>query len=126
MPMHPEMNNNPDFVPTRRSVLGGMAGLGAGLGFMTTVPVQAQEQTLFQQSFGVLLGDGRKFSAANVLELARVLSKRPYQGPVSQLSDVFTNLDADGYAQIKAQQSTFLWEKEGRGFTIEPLQRPCM
>ncbi len=123
MPTDPELSKNQTASPTRRTVLAGMAGLGAGLGFAGLSPLQAQEQTLFQQSLGVLLGDGRKFSAANVLELARILSKRPYQGPVSQLPDLFANLDAEGYAQIKAQQSTFLWEKEGRGFTIEPLHR---
>ena len=123
MPTQPDLNNTHNKAPTRRSVLGGMAGIGTGLALVNASPLQAQEQTLFQQSLAVLLGDGRKFAAGNVLELARVLSKRPYQGPVSPLPEVFANLDADGYAQIKALPSTFLWEKEGRGFTIEPLHR---
>lgn len=110
--------------PNRRSVLGGLAAIGTGLG-LSTIPLvsQAQEQTLFQQSLSVLLGDGRKFSAGNVLELARILAKRPYQGPVGVLPEVFANLDAEGYAQIKALPNAFVWEKEGRGFTIEPLHR---
>jgi len=123
MPTQPDLNNTHNKAPTRRSVLGGMAGIGTGLALVNASPLQAQEQTLFQQSLAVLLGDGRKFAAGNVLELARVLSKRPYQGPASPLPEVFANLDADGYAQIKALPSTFLWEKEGRGFTIEPLHR---
>jgi glucans biosynthesis protein len=119
----PLIHNPADLLhgPSRRTVLAGLAGLGMGLGLSQRT--EAQEQTLFQQSLGVLLGDGRKFAASNVLELARILAKRPYQAPASTLPELFANLDADGYAQIKAQPNAFLWDKEGRGFTIEPLHR---
>jgi glucans biosynthesis protein len=111
---------------TRRQWMQGSAGLiastGLGMPFLATC-AHAQNQSYFQQLLGELLGDGQKFVASHVLDLARQLAKKPYQGPTNPLPDLFATLDADTYAQIKAKPQSYLWDQEGRGFTIEPLHR---
>ena len=124
----PEKQKAPeDLSLNRRQWLQGSAGLIVGstsLAMPFLIPsANAQTPTYFQQLLGELLGDGQKFVAGNVLELARQLAKKPYQGPTNPLPDLFATLDADAYAQIKAKPQSYLWDQEGRGFTIEPLHR---
>jgi glucans biosynthesis protein len=104
----------------RRQWLIGTAGLAIPAVFGG---VKAQTPTYFQQLLTEFLGDGQKFKAGNILELARQLAKKSYTGPTNPLPELFANLDADAYGQIKAKPQSYLWDQEGRGFTIEPLHR---
>jgi hypothetical protein len=99
----------------RRAVLG-LAASGAAL--LAAGPAQAQGFTA--GAIQAALGEGQKFNPSTVIELARLLSKRPYNPPSSELPDPFNNLPYDQYVTIRAQPNAVLWNQEGRGFTVEP------
>ena len=76
---------------TRRQWLIGATGLATPF---LLPQAQAQTPTYFQQLLGEYLGDGQKFKASNILDLARQLAKKPYTGPtnaheVNVLNSVF-------------------------------------
>lgn len=111
----PEARGLPPFL-TRRAVARGVGGgllasLGAARGFAQAANPLAD------------LTDGRAFGADALIDLARALSKRPYAAPPNDLPDAWTSLPRERYAAIRAQPSTFLFQGEDRGVTIEPLHR---
>ena len=71
----------------RRAVLG-LAASGAAL--LAAGPAQAQGFTA--GAIQAALGEGQKFNPSTVIELARLLSKRPYNPPSSELPDPFNRL----------------------------------
>ena len=104
--------------PDRRAVL----RLGAGaLALLAAPSVQAQSSaaTAIQQA----LGDGQKFTPSSVVDLARVLSKRPYAPPPSDLPDPLNNLNYENYIGIRTLPTAMVWAGENRPFVIEPLHR---
>ena len=84
--------NSPAQGLTRRQWLIGATGLAAPF---ILPQAQAQTPTYFQQLLGEYLGDGQKFKASNILDLARQLAKKPYTGPTNVLPELFANLDAE-------------------------------
>ncbi|WP_406858389.1 glucan biosynthesis protein [Alsobacter sp. KACC 23698] len=102
----------------RRSVL----TLGVGAGLMAAAG-PAQAQNFAAQALQSTLGEGQRFSPTTLVDLARLLSKRAYTPPPSDLPDPFANLNYEQYIGIRAQPSATLWNMEGRGFTVEPLHR---
>ncbi len=55
--------------------------------------------------------------------MARILSKKAYNPPPTDLPDPFGNLNYEQYIGIRAKPEATLWNLEGRGFTVEPLHR---
>jgi glucans biosynthesis protein len=105
--------------PTRREAV---ALLGAALAAplaASRVEAQAAVQSVIQSA----LGDGQRFEAAAVIEIARTLAKRPFAAPPNDLPEAFAGLTYEQYVAVKAAPSSRLWEGEGRGFLVEPLHR---
>ncbi len=101
----------------RRGVLSLGLGLAAAAG---TGGAFAQE---VRQAIAASIGEGQKFSWTGLLDLARSLSRRPYAPPQNDLAEPFQKLDLDGYSGIRAVPGAWIWNQEGRGFSIEPLHR---
>jgi glucans biosynthesis protein len=108
----------PGFDPARRAAL--RFGMGAFASFLAA-PAFAQSfaTTAIQQT----LGDGQKFSPSLVIDLARLLSKRPYTPPPTDLPDPLNNLNYENYIGIRAQPAGQIWSGENRPFVVEPLHR---
>jgi periplasmic glucans biosynthesis protein len=104
----------------RRQVLALLAGAVAG---GSLFPRDAFSQAAAQTLIHGTLGDGQRFQAAAVQEVARALSRRPYAAPPNDLPEPFANLSYEQYAAIKALPSAQVWGGEGRGFVAEPLHR---
>lgn len=103
----------------RREALGVVAGAmvaaqGAGSALAQSFSANAIQSTL---------GEGLPFNQSTVVDLARLLSKKGYTPPSSDLPDPFQNLTYEQYIGIRALPSTILWNGEGRNFTVEPLHR---
>ncbi|MCP8939382.1 glucan biosynthesis protein [Alsobacter sp. SYSU M60028] len=103
----------------RRRLLA-LAG-GAAASLVATGGASAQNAT--SQAIQGTLGEGQRFNPASVVELARLLSKKAYTPPPSDLPEPFANLTYEQYIGIRAQPSAVLWGGEGRSFSIEPLHR---
>lgn len=69
------------------------------------------------------LGDGQKFEPGIVLDIARVLAKRPYTAPSNDLPEAFASLNFEAFSGIRAKPEAMIWGAETRGFAIEPLHR---
>lgn len=104
---------------TRRDVL---AGLGLAAIVAGAEPAQAQATTP-QAAIQAALGEGQRFTAQGVADLARTLSRRPFLAPPNDLPEPFGGLNYEQYIAIKPTPSGRLWEGEGRGFVAEPLPR---
>ena len=63
------------------------------------------------------------FSFANVVEIARTLSKRPFKLNAPDLPDPFNNMNYDTYVGIRPRQDAAVWAQDNIGFAIEPLHR---
>lgn len=117
----PAADDSRAFSVSRRAALAlGLAAAGAsvtGLG-----PARAQEPSFLEAALATV-GDGETFDPARLLEIARLLAKRPYTDSPSELPDDFSNLTYDQYIGIRAKPGSYLWHGEGRGFTVEPLHR---
>jgi glucans biosynthesis protein len=104
----------------RRDALKVVAGAGLALS-QTLEPAAAQ--SFAANAIQGTLGEGLAFSPATVVDLARLLSRKPYNAPASDLPDPFNGLTYEQYIGIRAQPNAIIWSGEGRGFTVEPLHR---
>jgi periplasmic glucans biosynthesis protein len=115
-------------VLTRRQILVASVAHGAvSLAVCLAGPAQARV-ALAQATSGAtaqaLLIDGQPFSAEQVVEAAKLLSKRPFVAPlVNDLPDGFATMPLDQFATIRAKPAAVIWSGENRGFTVEPLHR---
>jgi glucans biosynthesis protein len=106
--------------PTRRNVVGLMAGLtGLASGALPAFGQASTPASIIQAA----LGEGQRFSPAAVIDVARVLSRKPFVPPPNDLPDGFRDLNYEQYIGIKALPSARIWEGENRGFVAEPLPR---
>ncbi len=94
----------------------GAAGVAAGLG-----PASAQNFTI--NAIQSALGDGQNFNPQSLVDLARILSKKAYNPPDSDLPDPFRELSYEDYIGIRAAPGAWLWNPEGAPFGVEPLHR---
>ncbi len=69
------------------------------------------------------IGDGQRFEAAQVVELARALAKRPMAPNPPDLPEGLGQLPLDAASQIRLQPQHLVWAGEQRGFAVEPLHR---
>ena len=118
----PSATIDPDAVPPpldRRALLRLAAAAAASAVGSAPASAQSFAATAIQSA----LGEGQRFSAATLVDLARVLSRRPYTPPGSDLPDPFGALTYEQYIAIRATPGAVLWNFEGRGFTVEPLHR---
>ncbi|WP_299567739.1 glucan biosynthesis protein [Enterovirga sp.] len=86
------------------------------------LPAAAQSggpQALIQNA----LGEGQRFEAGAVTELARALSRRPFAPPPNDLPEPFAGLSYERYVAIRALPTGRIWHGENRGFVVEPLPR---
>ena len=105
--------------PRRRDVLAFFGAVLVGTARPGGVLAQAQmPQSLIQLS----LGEGQRFNAAAVAEIARQLAKRPFAPPPGDLPDAFSNLNFEQYVGIRSVQPP-IWAGDGRGIAVEPLHR---
>jgi glucans biosynthesis protein len=108
--------------PSRREAVGligaSLASLAASAGG-ASAQAPATPQALIQG----MLGEGQRFNAATVVEIARTLARRPFAPPPNDLPEPFGGLSYEQYVAIKAQPSARIWEGESRGFVAEPLSR---
>lgn len=104
---------------TRRDA---MAAFGAAAILAGAGPARAQAATP-QAAIQAALGEGQRFTAQGVVDLARTLSRRPFSAPPSDLPEPFVGLNYEQYIAIKPTPAGRLWEGEGRGFVAEPLPR---
>lgn len=102
---------------TRRQSLAGFAVASAA----AALPAVAQQNG--SSTFPSLIGDGQRFDAGLVVELARALSKRAMAPNPVDLPDGLGQLSLDAAAQIRLQPQHMVWAGEQRGFAIEPLHR---
>lgn len=104
---------------TRREALALPAGLAA---YLLTDKAHGQAttpQAIIQQA----MGEGQRFEPGMVLEIARVLARRPFTPPPADLPEPFSGLNYEQYIGIKALPQAMIWGGEGRGFMAEPLHR---
>lgn len=85
------------------------------------VPAFAQQNGTV--AFSGAIGDGQRFEAAHVVELARALAKRPMVPNPPDLPDGLGQLPLDAVSQIRLQPQHMVWAGEQRGFVVEPLHR---
>ena len=84
----------------------------------------ASAQTLTPQAMiQGALGEGQRFDPGMVIELARMLSRRPFVPSPQDLPDALASLNYEQYIAIKTLPAGRIWESEGRGFVAEPLHR---
>ena len=102
----------------RRDALKVVAGASLAL-----AAAPAAAQTFTANAIQGTLGEGLAFNAATVVDLARLLSKKAYNAPATDLPDPFNGLNYEQYIGIRALPNALVWSGEGRGFTIEPLHR---
>jgi periplasmic glucans biosynthesis protein len=102
---------------TRRDTLAGLSALGA----LASTGASAQ-QNGSPNLFGAA-GDGQRFEASQVVELARALARRPMTPVPSDLPDGLAALTPDAAGSIRLQQAHWVWAGEQRGFALEPLHR---
>lgn len=120
MPVSPDSPRPLAFTDfNRREVLLFTAGVGAvaltsGANAQATTP-----QAIIQSA----MGEGQKFEPGMILDIARVLARRPFAPPASDLPEPFANLNYDQYIGIKATPQAMIWGGENRGFVAEPLHR---
>lgn len=86
-----------------------------------TMPASAQQNGTV--TFPGQIGDGQRFEASHVSELARGLARRPMVPNPPDLPDGLGQLPMDAAMQIRLQPQHMLWTGEQRGFAIEPLHR---
>ena len=118
----PSAPSDPAAVPSsldRRALLRLAAAAAASAVGSSSASAQTFATTAIQSA----LGEGQRFSSTTLIELARVLSRRPYTPPGSDLPDPFGALTYEQYIGIRATPAAVLWNFEGRGFTVEPLHR---
>jgi periplasmic glucans biosynthesis protein len=96
---------------------------GAAAALMTSPALAQNAQNAVQLVINSALGDGQKFEANTIIDIARVLAKRPYVAQVSDLPDPFGALNFEGYDGIRAKPEAIIWGAEPRDFAIEPLHR---
>lgn len=106
----------------RRDVLGIIAG-AAGTAFLSTSAHGQQNATTPQSIIATALGDGQAFDHTKLVDVARVLARRPYTAATSDLPEPLKALNYEQYVAIKAQPQALIWGGEGRGFVVEPLHR---
>jgi periplasmic glucans biosynthesis protein len=105
---------------TRRGALISVAGLAvAAHPFAAFAQGQAPTLALIQST----LGEGQRFEAGSVADVARALAKRPYAAVPTDLPEALTNLNYEQYVGIRALPAAQIWAGEGRGFVVEPLHR---
>ena len=104
----------------RRDVVG---ALTAGLAAAATGGQAAAQATGTGAVIQSVLGEGQRFSPGAVADLARVISKRPYTAPPTDLPEPFGGLNYERYVAIRALPAGRIWDGEGRGFVAEPLVR---
>ncbi|MGO4705308.1 glucan biosynthesis protein [Microvirga sp. 2MCAF38] len=118
MPLRPDLPRT--FSPSRRDVLA-YAGVSlAGLALTSNAVAQNQTPQAFIQA---RLGDGQRFDATAVIDIARQLAKKPFVAPPNDLPDAFSNLTYDQYIAIKTKQPFQIWAGDSRGIIVEPLHR---
>lgn len=61
----------------------------------------------------------RSRTAAFVHELARSLSRRPFQAPPQRLPKALANLDYDQYREVRFRPEKAIWYKEDLGFELQ-------
>jgi glucans biosynthesis protein len=105
------------FAPTRRTILAGLGVAGAFL------PAHALAQSNGAVTFPGPIGDGQRFEAAQVVELARNLAKRPAQPNPTDLPDGLNALSLEALSGIRMPAQHWTWAGEQRGFMLEPLHR---
>lgn len=88
---------------------------------MAAWPLAAQQNGAI--SFPGPLGDGQRFSAMMVPEMARALAKRPMAPNPTDLPDGLGALSLEAIGSIRLQASNWIWASEQRGFAVEPLHR---
>lgn len=93
------------------------------LGLGSVLPSLAFGQVTPQQAVQTALGEGRPFDSNLLTELARILARRPFVAPPSDLPEPFNGLNYEQYVGIRARPNAIVWSGEGRGFSIEPLHR---
>ena len=112
---------------TRRQTLSGLALSGhalAGLAASTVVSVlPAQAQQNGSVTFPGEIGDGQRFNASALLDLARGLAKRPMAANPTDLPDGLGALTPEAVGAVRMQRQHWAWVGESRGFAIEPLHR---
>ncbi|HEX8662855.1 MAG TPA: glucan biosynthesis protein, partial [Beijerinckiaceae bacterium] len=97
--------------------------MGGAAGALAAAPALAQAQAPTLSLIQTALGEGQRFEAMAVVELARTLSKRPYAAVPTDLPEALANLNYEQYVGIRALPSAQVWAGEGRGFVVEPLHR---
>lgn len=106
--------------PCRRTAMKLVAGAAA---LLSQGAGAALAQNFTANAIQSSLGEGQPFNQATVIDLARLISRKPYAAPPTDLPDPFANLSYEQYIGIRAQPSAVLWNGESRGFTVEPLHR---
>jgi glucans biosynthesis protein len=105
--------------PTRREMMSGLAAASA----LAITPAAAQQATNGAMTFPGPLGDGQRFEAGLVQELAAALAKRPMAPNPADLPDGLNQLTLEALNGIRMPAQHHVWAGEQRGFTLEPLHR---
>jgi periplasmic glucans biosynthesis protein len=63
------------------------------------------------------------FGHALVVDIARVMAKKPFKAATGDLPELFASLNYDQYVGIRARPETNIWAADNIGFAIEPLHR---
>jgi glucans biosynthesis protein len=98
---------------TRRETLQAMGALAA-------FPAVAQTNGA---AFPGPIGEGQRFEAGLVTELARAMARRPMGPNPTDLPDGLNGISLDAINGVRMQQPAQTWIGEQRGFVVEPLHR---
>lgn len=105
--------------PSRRDVLSAIGGAAASVPLLPSHGFAQNLQAMIQTA----AGDGQRFDAGAIAELARTLARKPFAAPPSDLPEPFAGLNYEQYVAIKSSPGARVWAGEGRGFVAEPLHR---
>ena len=105
---------------SRRAVL---RLIGSGAAFSLARGAEAQDQNPTLIAILAALGEGKAFNPSLLVDLARILARRPYAPFPADLPEGLNQLSYDQYVQIRSLPQARVWNGEGRGFAIDPLHR---
>ncbi|CAH1660360.1 Glucans biosynthesis protein G [Hyphomicrobiales bacterium] len=114
--------NTPDRLALDRREMIGLGAVVSAASLLGASAANAQNQNVIDAALEIL-GDGKTFDAARMGEVAKFLATRPFVPLPNDLPDTYAKLPFDQYAGIRIKPESSIWNREGRGFTVEPLHR---
>lgn len=100
-----------------------LTGLSFGAGAIFWAQNAQAQQNKTTNVPSAIANEARSFDAAQVVESARTLAKKPFKAPAAPLPDTLAALNYEQYSAIRRRPEARLWADDASGFSLEPLHR---